>query len=604
MDTPLISRSCHVRKPPKPKKGPLSRYISKWEDLESKICAFHVRKHERLIEDVCTYFKNFPISQDICTATLRFGSSVSDQSGIFEELASQLTGTTELVCRLTPIDCHSLSSIVQKLFHEFVDAACPNDAPRLKKSLVTFENLVQIFKLITKNAAERQRSPKKRRDAKPSVTGTKVIIIIEDVTSVAPTILEDFCLILKNHLDTMETCLVFGMSSTSQSVHKLLTFKCSSCLSIQTFTSPPVPETLAEIFELLVLNRDFPLKLSPEVYNWLNDFVLFHDFSLTTLLHILRVALTLHLQTVDENVIEALFQPGLDVEVDEAHLAHHDTDLHLEELSKLFIALGESKSVNFKECYLALQKDNFLESVIFKKVEQTIKFLSTDELKSRLMSYIEKTKESDQILREDLLESIVDLIRRLFEEDLQENLAENEDTNFSDVKSRFELKSKLLMAAQKKRTTRLDVVKEDLIGLLKSDVKSLKTPSSLKMYNEVYIRNAKELENFFNPSQRSRVHQALATPSVYLNCKCCQVKSTELKAELPPISLAYKLHLECGKMINIYDWLQSYQTVREDSSKLSIAQFLRAVRELTLVGFVKPTTRKTDHCQRLTWGSC
>jgi len=335
------------------------------------------------------------------------------------------------------------------------------------------------------------------------------------------------------------------------------------------------------------------------VFDWLDDFVLFHDFSLTTLLHILRVAVTLHLRKLDGSTIEALFHP--DGEVGDALFQHHETDVHLEQLSKALVALEESKALKFKGCYLALQKENFSESNEFKKVEQTIKFLCSDDLAARLTSYVNYVKEGH------IAEKSVEFIDRLMDEDLQENIANNENTDFSGLKSRtdfFLKREQLLQTAQKKRTTKLDVVKEDLIRFLRAEVKTLKRPQSLIMYEEIYIRNAKELENLFNPPLRMRVHLALATPSKYLNCKCCQVKPTELKSSLPPISMAYKLHLECSKMINVYDWLQSYQSVREDTSKLSIAQFLRAVRELTVVGYVKPTTRKTDHCQRLTWGSC
>ena len=34
------------------------------------------------------------------------------------------------------------------------------------------------------------------------------------------------------------------------------------------------------------------------------------------------------------------------------------------------------------------------------------------------------------------------------------------------------------------------------------------------------------------------------------------------------------------------------------------ARFIQGVSELQLLGFIKPTQRKTDHVQRLTWGLC
>ena len=36
----------------------------------------------------------------------------------------------------------------------------------------------------------------------------------------------------------------------------------------------------------------------------------------------------------------------------------------------------------------------------------------------------------------------------------------------------------------------------------------------------------------------------------------------------------------------------------------SSARFIQAVSELQFLGFIKPTLRKTDHVQRLTWGAC
>ena len=34
------------------------------------------------------------------------------------------------------------------------------------------------------------------------------------------------------------------------------------------------------------------------------------------------------------------------------------------------------------------------------------------------------------------------------------------------------------------------------------------------------------------------------------------------------------------------------------------ARFIQSVSEMQFLGFIKPTQRKTDHVQRLTWGAC
>lgn len=42
----------------------------------------------------------------------------------------------------------------------------------------------------------------------------------------------------------------------------------------------------------------------------------------------------------------------------------------------------------------------------------------------------------------------------------------------------------------------------------------------------------------------------------------------------------------------------------EELNEIIHARFIRAVSELELLGFIKPTKRKTDHVARLTWGGC
>jgi len=57
----------------------------------------------------------------------------------------------------------------------------------------------------------------------------------------------------------------------------------------------------------------------------------------------------------------------------------------------------------------------------------------------------------------------------------------------------------------------------------------------------------------------------------------------------------------------LYDWLQAFSTVieaNEDEDDISSeihARFARAVAELQLLGYVKPTKKKADTVARLTY---
>jgi origin recognition complex subunit 3 len=131
-------------------------------------------------------------------------------------------------------------------------------------------------------------------------------------------------------------------------------------------------------------------------------------------------------------------------------------------------------------------------------------------------------------------------------------------------------------------------------------------------------------------------------------------------SDLPDTSILFHRYLECGKLINVWDWYQSFALVcevqrereqggkgkaktdgkearspqksktktktptkgkvkgkekelppesedevqeeGEESWKLQVqARFMRALHELDLLGFIKHTGRKTDHVMRTVW---
>lgn len=79
-----------------------------------------------------------------------------------------------------------------------------------------------------------------------------------------------------------------------------------------------------------------------------------------------------------------------------------------------------------------------------------------------------------------------------------------------------------------------------------------------------------------------------------------------------PLSVIYRIYLECGHMINLFDWLQSFvdrtenadlKELSESKRKRMQALFFRSITELQFMGFIKPTNRKVDHVVKLTNGS-
>jgi origin recognition complex subunit 3 len=127
-----------------------------------------------------------------------------------------------------------------------------------------------------------------------------------------------------------------------------------------------------------------------------------------------------------------------------------------------------------------------------------------------------------------------------------------------------------------------------------------------------------------NPAHGTVLRRALTDPYSYLKPSRHQNPDdlTDIDPDWPDTCIAYKLHEECGRLINLYDWMQAFISVvgqQKENPNLSQrgkgkkrkrnepdtdlqARFTRAVSELQFLGFIKPSKRKTDHVERLTWG--
>ena len=88
----------------------------------------------------------------------------------------------------------------------------------------------------------------------------------------------------------------------------------------------------------------------------------------------------------------------------------------------------------------------------------------------------------------------------------------------------------------------------------------------------------------------------------------CYLKDPgEIPSTLPDVSIGYKLHLECPRLINVFDWLTCWhsiltQAAEEDISEQHQARFTVVIQELQTLGFIKTSRGKTDHVARLTFG--
>ncbi|KAI0299346.1 hypothetical protein B0F90DRAFT_1668657 [Multifurca ochricompacta] len=126
------------------------------------------------------------------------------------------------------------------------------------------------------------------------------------------------------------------------------------------------------------------------------------------------------------------------------------------------------------------------------------------------------------------------------------------------------------------------------------------------------------LQQMLNPAPRASIVSALLQPQTFLPVTHGNSTPQRLPIwKLPDVSVLFRRYLEAGRMINVYDWYESFSQVIESQRshlaedggegdsldgeewKMHVqARFMRALHTLDFIGLLRHTGRKVDHVMR------
>ncbi|XP_067018831.1 origin recognition complex subunit 3-like isoform X2 [Acropora muricata] len=510
-----------------------------------------------------------------------------------------------------------------------------------------------------------------------------LVIIFEDFEGFPPSVVQNFVTICSQYLNELPLVLVFGIATAVTTIHRVLPHAVSSVLSIERFQSQRPLVCVLEMISKVLMTAKFPFKVGARVLRLLYDNFLLQDFSLQNFSRGLQFCLMEHYYECPISVLCCVSpkcrKDILDkmthkqVEMCRKTLSFRRFVENASAKEQLELLLEDSSTKEAIACMLndldqyhwnffpilqclhvitcnlprhPLGKKLFdvyessLSSNIWNKEEYKeamalLRVCSRDELLPLLEKCIEilqcaltepESKRHCQELQESKtsIEKILHQFKNL--EVLQEAQDQTSSSShkgaLSAVTNRFELQEQLMSAAkQKRKDSPYDRLRKRTVDSLDEMFrKYLTCPRNLPLFEVLYYDNVQEIRKHLIGMPRVAIQTALSNPQYYLKCKCCQTDVGTVQDTLPDICIAYKLHLECGRLINLFDWLQAFSAVlepqaTEQSGEMSPkkkqktddelhARFIQAVSELQFLGFIKATRKKTDHVQRLTWGAC
>ncbi|XP_057593704.1 origin recognition complex subunit 3 isoform X3 [Hippopotamus amphibius kiboko] len=566
--------------------------------------------------------------REIPTAALVLGVNVTDHDLTFRSLTEVLQhSVTPYVVSLQAKDCPDMKHFLQKLASQLVD--CNVDVQSKEKESVqvtqkrihySMDSLSTWYMNVTQKTNPKM--PRKKRTSS-QWQSPPVVLILKDMESFATKVLQDFIIISSQHLHEFPLILIFGIATSPVVIHRLLPHAVSSLLCIELFQSLSCKEHLTTVLDKLLLTTQFPFKLSEKVLQILTNIFLYHDFSIQNFIKGLQLSLLEHyysqplsvlccnlpeakrrINFLSDNQCENIrrlssFRRYVENQASEKQVALLTNERFLKEetqslLENLHVyhthyflilrCLHQFTSSlpkyplgrQIRELYCTCLEKNIWDSDEYASALQLLRMLAKDELMTMLQKCFKVFKSSSEKQLGNTEKRIEEFLAQF--QSLDAEAKEEEDTPESQSKGLqktdlYHLQKSLLemkeLRRASKRQTKFEVLREQVVSFIDSLVREYLLPPETQPLHEVlYFSAAHTLRQHLNAAPRIALHTALNNPYYYLKNEALRSEEGCIPNVAPDICIAYKLHLECSRLINLVDWSEAFATVVTAAEKV------------------------------------
>uniref|UniRef100_A0A8C3AU68 Origin recognition complex subunit 3 n=1 Tax=Cyclopterus lumpus TaxID=8103 RepID=A0A8C3AU68_CYCLU len=569
-------------------------------------------------------------ASEIPTAALVLGVNVPDHDMTFQSLSDLLQqSVTPHVASVQAKECGALKHLMKRVLERLMDTVVDDEdeeeaeqtSAQLNKSVhCSLSTLCAWY-----NAKTKVSPPGKKRCSHvgDDLQSPPLVIIFKDLEAFNPRVLQDFILICSRYIERLPLMFIFGIATSPSTIQHMLPHSVSSLLCIELFQSLSCTQHLATVIDKLILTPQFPFKLNGKVMQVLISIFLYHDFSVRNFIKGIQLALLEHFHSQPLSVLCCKKKAAL---LNVMHLGPQD----LERIRQLQSFKRYVEKQDPQEQVNLFTDDTHLKEVCQKLIKNLrqyhknyypiLRCLHT--LTSSLPRYPlgKQIRElhliclDKNIWENEDYQSAMKLLKMLAKDQLIALLQRCEEILQAAKSKNIKMALTLLEMNESRRSKKLspfEALRNEALEFIDSLVKShLSAPESQTLNEVCYYTSSATVRRHLNATPRTSIQAALNIPYYYLQNDRLKTEDGIVSNAAPDICIVYKLHLECGRLINLYDWLEAYSTVVSAAEELmflslfSSARFIRAVSELEFLGFIKSTKQKTDHVARLTWGGC
>ncbi|EEB17963.1 origin recognition complex subunit, putative [Pediculus humanus corporis] len=625
-----------------------------WNTVYKEIKEVNESLFKNILEDIIKHIKNIDSKNEndklehgiLPCEILITGTNLPDHNLLVSALCDDMKKVTPYISVLWSVNCGNIKNTISTLAQQIIstDTIKKHDINNCEAEDENLNDDKNDGSEISLQSSQYNLSTLTAwyvYQSKNLKSNPPVVIFLPDFESFSSKVLSEFIPLLSSYSSQTPFILIFGVATTPGAVYQSLNHSVLSLLSVQIFKSESSMCFLNQIIEKILFSTKCPFRLSSRCMTFLIDIFLFHSFSVQGFIQGFKFCMMEHFydkshftlccspENLEKNVeklsdqdVENMrripsFQRFVEKSTKEdRHLLllnnehskkviknmikdvqEHISNFHVA-LKCLYILTQDLPQYplgrHLREYYCQAISKDIKECVEYKECIKALSFQTKKELWTKISLIIDFLKLNSliDILTSDNVTKFEEIVKQL--ENFKDKF--NENSNAAEDSSDFE----------STRKSFLDYVEENVL------LKMLSPVNLLPLHEIILFDDLPSIRRRISGSPRGAVHLALNNPHYYLDCKCCVLPQPELVLPtLPDLSIVYKLHLEFGKIINLYDWLQAFAAcIKPESSETETdvddviqARFIRAVSELQFLGFIKPSRSKSDHVHRLTWGN-
>ncbi|KAF9224942.1 hypothetical protein BS17DRAFT_779331 [Gyrodon lividus] len=658
----------------------LTAYRTAWskclERIQELIHALHAPVVDRVAELVNDAYidvlPGLPCTELPVISVTTSGTSPS----IFDEISSRLESEgqdglfdddngTRIVTHIFPTDCPNITSAMKTLITGFInktDGKLDSVKRKPTTSLSTIDiNLLQVW--FDTLSATRETDQNTMR----------LVVILHDIEQFEPVVVQDLFEICSLAIPRLPLVLVLSLTSPPSPSYIHVTYPRSTLSRLQV-RSCPIPSSQNILHDILLktffdVEFDPHVMLGPAAIDFLVDFFGRHTTSLDGLVSTLQLAHMKHFEDpltvflIDERLGSPstagrkLSDPASFAFLDSVLARVHNSSLVTDNSTGWLNESPDQLLGSVRTARDTFQKRSKLLRMSFQlflllqrfmiplghKSDKTLPELMCGALRGRLGNSHKCLCAMVKKLRAAQLDELLSDLRGFFA-GVSNEVREEE----REIISRIDAAHSVLSRSQNGPKEVMDISEPLGNWLFEYFQQRLVSLEESPLWDIWYTGSTPFPSELLNPSVRASVFSGLLRPHDYststiINGYDDDNDNDEVLLDMSDTSIVFQRYLESGKMINVYDWFETFTVVletqkrrarRRQLSKDAVAQspsrrkgkqrqieeeanhseaseedlekwkleiqarFIRALHELDYIGLIKHTGRKVDHVMR------